>query len=167
MEKISAVYKITNTVTKDFYIGSSRNVKQRWDAHKNHAIWKIYPNNPLYLDMQKYGIDKFDFQILANVESEQLKEAEQEFIEKLKPTYNARRANGLDFERAKRCRKKYQQSEKGKSASRKYNRKYWSKQCNYKGETLTLQALYLRFRRVGIENPILEAKKYLEYNDDE
>ena len=28
MEKISAVYKITNIVTKDFYIGSSKDVKK-------------------------------------------------------------------------------------------------------------------------------------------
>lgn len=30
MEKICGVYKITNTVTGDFYIGSSKNAKQRW-----------------------------------------------------------------------------------------------------------------------------------------
>ena len=31
--KVSAVYKIVNTVTKDFYIGSSKNVKKRWVEH--------------------------------------------------------------------------------------------------------------------------------------
>lgn len=59
--KISAVYKIVNTVTKDFYIGSSKNVKHRWIEHKSHSVWKKHPNNQLYLDMQKYGVDKFDF----------------------------------------------------------------------------------------------------------
>lgn len=34
MNKISAVYKITNTITNDFYIGSSKNVKVRWIDHK-------------------------------------------------------------------------------------------------------------------------------------
>ena len=33
MNKISAVYKITNTITGDFYIGSSKNVKKRWTNH--------------------------------------------------------------------------------------------------------------------------------------
>lgn len=33
-EKISAVYKIVNEVTGDFYIGSSKNVKNRWADHK-------------------------------------------------------------------------------------------------------------------------------------
>ena len=99
--KISAVYKITNTVTGDFYIGSSKNVKSRWTCHKCPSRWKQYPNNPMYLDMQKYGVDKFEFQILAEVEVEKLKEAEQEFIEILKPTYNNRRANGCDVEKQK------------------------------------------------------------------
>ena len=57
--KISAVYKITNTVTGDFYIGSSKDVKQRWAVHKCQSKWNECPNNPMYLDMQEYGKDKF------------------------------------------------------------------------------------------------------------
>lgn len=34
MNKISAVYKIVNKVTGDFYIGSSKDVKRRWIQHK-------------------------------------------------------------------------------------------------------------------------------------
>ena len=96
MEKISAVYKITNTVTGDFYIGSSKNVKNRFAHHKYKSVWKKYPNNPMYQDMQQYSLKKFSFQILAEVEPEQLKEKEQQFIETLKPTYNNRRAKGFD-----------------------------------------------------------------------
>ena len=77
--KISGVYKITNTITDDFYIGSSKNVKSRWTDHKKPSVWKRHPNNPMYLDMQEYGKDKFEFEILAEVEPEQLKEAEQQF----------------------------------------------------------------------------------------
>ena len=33
-EIICAVYKIINTITGDFYIGSSKNVKKRWAEHK-------------------------------------------------------------------------------------------------------------------------------------
>ena len=40
MNKISAVYRIVNTVTNDFYIGSSKNVKKRWQSHKNPSNWK-------------------------------------------------------------------------------------------------------------------------------
>ena len=103
--KISAVYKITNTVTNDFYIGSSKDVKKRWRDHKCPSRWNDNPNNPLYQDMKKYGVDKFEFQILAEVEESSLKEAEQQFIEKLKPTYNQMNANGLDIERKKEYNK--------------------------------------------------------------
>lgn len=166
MNKISAVYKIVNTITNDCYVGSSKNVFHRWAEHKCSFTWGRCPNNPLYLDMQKYGVDKFRFQILCPVEPEHLKEVEQELIEMIRPFYNSNRANGWDVDRYKSGHKKvirkYQQSKKGKSASRKAVRKYYSKVCNYNGEILTLGNLATRFWRQGIEHPTLEAKKYLK-----
>ena len=179
MNKISAVYKIVNTVTNDCYVGSSKNVFQRWASHKEPSRWKSCPDNPMYQDMQKYGVDKFRFQILAPVIPEYLKQVEQEFIEMLKPAYNDRRSKGWDVERhkeskeeyqkeywqsekGKEVRKKYRQSEKGKEAHRKGNRKYLNRLCSYNGETLTLNALSVRFQRAGIKHPVLEAKKYLQ-----
>ena len=172
--KISAVYKITNTVTGDFYIGSSKDVKQRLAVHRCHSTWNRFPNKQLYQDMRKYGIDKFELEILAEAEAEQLKELEQQFIETLKPTYNDRNANGWDFERRKESHKKaqnkYNKSDKYKEAKKKYqktekgkeyHKKYDNQLCYYNGETLTLNALRKRFRRQGITNPVLEAKKYL------
>ena len=142
--KICGIYKITNTVTGDFYIGSSKNVKSRWTDHKKPSSWKNHPNNPMYQDMKKYGVDKFAFEILEVVEVEKLKEKEQQFIETLKPTYNSNRANGFDFERYK-----------------EYQKEYYNQLCSYNGETLTLNALSTRFQRAGIPHPQIEAKKYL------
>lgn len=167
MNKISAVYKIVNTITGDCYIGSSKDVKHRWVNHKCPSKWREHPDSPMYLDMQKYGVDKFDFQILVQVGTDQLKEIEQEFIEKLQPTYNDRRADEMDVEKQKTRARKYRVSYKGKAASRKYNKKYFSKICNYNGEELTLRALSNRFYRAGIEHPVLEAKKYLEKNNND
>ena len=99
--KISAVYKFTNTVTGDFYIGSSNNIKQSLANHKYQSVWIAIPNDQLYQDIQKYGLDNFDFKILAEVEADKLKEKEQEFIEKLHPTYNQMNTEDLDIERCK------------------------------------------------------------------
>ena len=189
--KISGIYKITNTVTGDFYIGSSKDVKQRWAHHKCKSKWKECPNNPMYLDMQKYGIDKFEMQILEVVEPEELKETEQKFIETLKPTYNRCNAKGLNIERQKETHKKanrkYEKTEKRKKAKKEYNkeyhktdkfkeyqkeyqksdkfkeyhRKYDNQLCCYNSEVLTLCALRDRFRKQGIPHPTIEAKKYL------
>ena len=157
MNKICAVYKITNTITGDFYIGSSKNVKNRWMSHKKPSTWNKCPNNQLYLDMQKYGVDKFELQILEEAEVEQLKEKEQQFIETLKPTYNNNNAKGWDIERRKEYNRKYNKSDKCKE----YRKQYYNQLCLYNGQTLTLKALSMRFMRKGIDNPTAEAKKYL------
>lgn len=165
MNTISGVYKITNTITGDFYIGSSKNIKRRWASHKIPSTWNKYPNNPLYKDFQKYGVDKFAFEILEEVEPEQLKEVEQQFIEKLQPTYNDKNASGWNVERYKESQKKYQKeyykTDKGKKSQRKAQNKYDNQLCFYNRETLTLAALAQRFRKAGIEHPTAEAKKYL------
>ena len=155
--KICGIYKITNTITGDFYIGSSKNVKSRWESHKWPSMWKQNPNKQLYQDMQKYGVDKFVFEILAEVEADKLKETEQQFIEKLQPTYNSCNAKGLNVERRKEYKKEYEKSDKRKE----YKKEYDNQLCCYNGETLTLDALSKRFRRQGISNPTTEAKKYL------
>lgn len=144
MNKISAVYKIVNTVTNECYVGSSKNVMKRWSTHKCPSRWKEHPHSSMYRDMQKFGIDKFRFQILAPVMPEYLKQVEEEFIEMLQPTYNDRNANSRNVERRKETMKKY-----------------WSQLCSYNGETLTLNALCLRFYKAGIKRPTLEAKRYL------
>ena len=163
MKKISGIYKITNTITNDFYIGSSKNVKNRWAHHKIPSTWNRQPNSQLYKDMKKFGVDKFSFEILAEVEEGQLKEMEQQFIEKMHPTYNSNRANGLDIERRKesnrKANNKYQKSHR--ESLIKSQKKYYNQLCFYNGETLTLCALRTRFTRQGIPHPVIEAKKYL------
>ena len=146
--KISAVYKITNTITGDFYVGSSKNLKLRWMQHKRKSVWNRYKNNQMYLDMKNYGIDKFELEILAEVETDSLKETEQRFIEMLKPTYNNYNAKGLDIERYK-------------ETHRKSSNNYENQICCYNNEVLTLATLSMRFIKAGISHPTLEAKKYL------
>lgn len=194
MKVISGIYKITNAITGDFYIGSSKNIKRRWREHKCQSTWNKCPDNPMYLDMQKYGVEKFEFEILAEVESNSLKETEQQFIETLKPTYNNYNAKGVDIERKKETKRKadkeykksnkgkeslkkaqnkYNKSEKGKEYQKKYNKsdkrkrylnEYQNQLCFYNGETLTLGALSKRFSKRGIDHPQIEAKKYLIKN---
>ena len=122
MNTISGIYKITNTVTNDFYIGSSKDVNQRLAVHKCLSTWKNHPSNPMYLDMKHYGTDKFSFQILAEVEEGKLKEVEQKFIEKLQPIYNQMNAKGLDIERQKKHRKEYEKSDKRKERKKEYEK---------------------------------------------
>ena len=167
MSKISAVYKIINTITGDFYVGSSKDVKSRWASHKCPSVWKRFTNSPMYLDMNKYGLDKFSFQILEEVEIKQLKEAEQKFIELLNPIYNSNRAKGWDIERYKEWQEEYRKTDKSKEYQKQYQLEYENQLCLYNSETLTLQALRARFRKMGIPHPVKEAKKYLIGGNDD
>ena len=172
----TGVYKITNNITGDFYIGSSKNIRSRWTDHKSPSTWVINTGMKLYQAFIKYGLDNFTFEIIE--ETANLHEREQYWIDLLKPTYNSNRANGRDIEKYKKARRIYQQSEKSKECHRRYrqsengkenNRKYARKSmkrynnqlCLYNGETITLNALAQRFYIAGIEHPTLEAKKYL------
>lgn len=190
MEKISAVYKIVNTVTGEFYIGSSVNVEHRWKVHKCPSTWKKCPNNRLYKNFQKYGLECFRFQVLCPVMPEYLKQVEQELIEMIKPAYNDYNAKGWNIERLKetktkyyqtdKCKevlRKYRQSEKGREVNREAHKRYYQTEkgkevlerrnkndkrlCEYNGKKLTFHALRTRFHRAGIEHPSIEAKKYL------
>lgn len=180
MNKISGVYKITNTVTGDFYIGSSKNTKRRWYNHKCESTWKKNPNSSLYQDMQKYCVDKFKFEVLE--ETTELKQREQYWMDILKPKYNNYNAKGINVERLKATAKArgkayYEAHSEEHKAARKASYKAWygahrderlaklkayhDQPCMYNGETMTLRALKLRLWRAGIPNPSLEAKKYL------
>ncbi len=159
--KIAGIYKITNSITGDFYIGSSCNIKQRWATHKCPSAQKRLPNSKLYQDISQYGLGNFIFEVLE--ETADLKEREQYWIEQLSPSYNNHWAQGWNTERYKevhrRCNKEWYKVNRDKELAKKKDR--YCRLCLYNGETLTLNALSARFRQQGIANPYKEAKKYL------
>lgn len=174
--KIAGVYKITNIITGDFYIGSSKNIKQRWATHKSPSQWKKQSNSKLYQDMASYGLDNFTFEVIE--ETDNLKEREQHYIEQLKPNYNNNWAQGLDIERRKETTRQYSKEwrkahrDRHLAKMKDYNythrdeilvksKDYYSRLCLYEGETLTLNALSKRFSYQGIPHPTLKAKEYL------
>lgn len=174
--KIAGVYKITNNITGELYIGSSKDIKSRWANHKSPSVWKLHPNVKLYKAMAELGLDNFKFEVLEETSS--LKKREQYYIEYLKPTYNDRHADGIDTEKRKetsrRCCKEYHKANRDEHLTKmkayyqanrdeqlaKY-KAYNNRLCLYEGETLTLAALSKRFSYQGIAHPYKEAKKYL------
>ena len=78
------IYKITNKITKQSYIGQSTNIKKRIT---NHCSVYNNPNDhcyeyPLYQDMRKYGIENFEFEIIEECQSELLNDREIYWIAK-------------------------------------------------------------------------------------
>lgn len=51
-------YIITNTINNNLYVGITKNIDNRWRAHKSRAR-RISSNSYLYNAMKKYGIENF------------------------------------------------------------------------------------------------------------
>lgn len=75
------IYKIENKINGMVYIGRSSNIEERIHEHK-----KIYKSNKrkkyLYDEMNKYGIDNFDFSVLEECPKEETYEKEMYYIQK-------------------------------------------------------------------------------------
>lgn len=72
---ISGIYKITNLVTDQCYIGQSVNVSDRWKAHCKCGLGiQASATNSLYNSMQKHGIWNFTFELLQKCPKELLDE---------------------------------------------------------------------------------------------
>ena len=78
------IYKITNLITNDCYIGQSRNLKKRINNHHQKGIHsKLFEEH-----ISKYGWGNFQVEILEECREEDLLEREAYYIDLLKPTYN-------------------------------------------------------------------------------
>jgi len=83
----SGIYKITNLINKKFYIGSSKDIDFRWNHHKQWLNGKYHDNPKLQNAWNKYGEDKFIFEIIEETGSNQetLFERENYYLSTLKP----------------------------------------------------------------------------------
>jgi hypothetical protein len=102
------IYKLraNNPEITDFYIGSSVSARDRFYQHKTNCN-KIEYTSYLYTFIRANGgIDNWTCELLAQCERHLQRQTEQEWIDKLKPTLNKRRAY-TDKEQAKEVRKKY------------------------------------------------------------
>ena len=170
--KISGIYEIVNTITGDYYIGSTVDLERRKKEHFRESVWKRESNKLLYKDMKQYGKNNFLFKPIQLCNPEDLKKYEQIAIEKYKPKYNVKAAYiGLSKEEyqkqyykeniADKKHYKKQYYKENAYSIKQQKKQYYNRQCLYENEILTLCALSKRFSRKGIQHPTQEAKKYL------
>ena len=82
------VYKITNLVTGDFYIGASNNVARRKSQHFTNK--KSGHTQKFDDDILRYGRDAFSVEVIEECRKEELWEREQYYLQTLQPRYNVR-----------------------------------------------------------------------------
>lgn len=85
LPKTSGIYRITCTANEKIYIGSSTNLYQRWNEHKNCLTRKEHHNPKLQAAWNKYGKEAFTFEVLELVLPAFLLEREQYWLDKIKP----------------------------------------------------------------------------------
>ena len=85
---VTGIYKITNQVTKECYIGQSVDISKRWKDHAKCGLGIDAPaGNKLYKAMQTYGIWNFSWEVLEQCSKDLLDEKEKYYIE-LYDSYN-------------------------------------------------------------------------------
>ena len=79
--KRSGIYKIVNTTNGKYYVGSSCNIKQRWDDHKIRLQHNRHSNEHLQNSWNKYGKEQFTLVIVEDVSRENLLLIEQKYLD--------------------------------------------------------------------------------------
>lgn len=87
---MKGIYKLTNNITGDFYIGQSANLERRKKEHFSRKSHKDIKHQ-MYADIKHYGKEAFSFEVVSVIDDaiERLN-MERELIESLNPPYNIR-----------------------------------------------------------------------------
>lgn len=65
---MQAIYQIRNKINNKIYIGSTNNVRKRWNNHRSKLNNNIHENQYLQKAWNKYGEINFQFSIIEEVE---------------------------------------------------------------------------------------------------
>jgi hypothetical protein len=111
------IYKITNLITKDFYIGQSTNLESRKRSHWYKLSCNKHCNILLQSSWNKYGKENFRFEILLYCEPFEMVRYEQNLIDMLKPQFNMIPVIGSGYPFPKEVKDKMSESHLGKHFS--------------------------------------------------
>jgi group I intron endonuclease len=121
--KISGIYKIINTITGKYYVGSSKNIYHRWYEHRLYLNKNSHDNDKLQNAWNKHGSDSFDFIIIETLHSDKtlLLNVEQKYLDiarqDSKNCYNLNfLARGVEF--TDDIKRKIGESSRGRKHSR-------------------------------------------------
>lgn len=106
--KISGIYKIINKVNGKIYIGSSKDIRNRWHRHRYVLKAGTHHSPHLQASWNKYGEDNFEIVIVEECSIDDLLPKEQYYLDNLQPEYNFQKIAGappIDPERSRQIAK--------------------------------------------------------------
>lgn len=115
----SGIYQIRNLVNDKIYIGSAIKLTKRKNDHLSDLSRGKHCNSYLQRSYDKYGKDKFKFEILMTCPKEDLIRVEQYHLDNYKPEYNICKTAGnvLGIKRTDKTKLKMSLAAKGKTIS--------------------------------------------------
>ena len=79
---VCGIYKITNLLTKEVYVGQSVDIASRWKQHIKCGLGIVASStNKLYNNMQEHGVWNFSFEVLQKCSRDKLNQKERFWIE--------------------------------------------------------------------------------------
>lgn len=144
--KGGVIYKIENSLNKDFYVGSTINLAKRYYTHLNHIRSNKEFCKKLVRAVNKYGEENFIFNIIEECNTENILIREQYYLDKLNPKYNIAKIAGsnLGIKRSEEIKLKKSISQKENWLKEDYRKKHleqlsknWKKGSNHKMAKIT------------------------------
>ena len=159
----SGVYQITNITNKKIYVGSSKNLKQRFNDHKKLLRHNKHPNNHLQSAWVKYGENNFIFEIIEFTTNENLLIREQYYIDLLS-SYDNKIGYNLSKTAGNNLGYKFSEESKIKISKSKIN---FELQNELKEKVKNINNVYLNFEKntklnVDVNNPFYNKTHSLE-----
>ena len=119
------VYLLKCKINNKKYVGSSREINSRLALHFNREA-RNYPYKPLYKDINKYGRENFEWEVLEECDPSELREKEQYYFDLIQPEYNLVKPFTMEIQ-DEECRERFKKAneESGKHLKELYkNQEY-------------------------------------------
>lgn len=117
--KHTGIYRIRNSINGHFYIGSSKDIKNRWRQHCYDLNHNQHSSQYLQNAWNKYGKDAFIFEIVEECAciKKALISREQYYIDTLTPEYNIEQIaySSLGIKRSEETKKKISEAKRNPS----------------------------------------------------
>lgn len=162
---ISGIYQIKNTINGKLYIGSTINLKQRFNDHKKLLRYNKHPNKYLQSSWIKYGESNFIFELIQEVSHDLLLIREQYFID-LHSSYDKKKGYNLSKIAGNTLGYKFSEDSKLKMSNSKINLNFKNK---LKEKSETTDYIYLNSDNqkntnlnVDVNNPFYNKTHSLE-----
>jgi group I intron endonuclease len=160
--KISGIYKITNTINGKYYIGSSVDITNRWHNHKSKLKSNDHINPHLQNAYNLYGIDSFKYSIMLICDKHNLLLYEQIVLDNLNHSYNLAkdaRAPNTGKKNSKEAIEKFRRARMGHPVSEETRKKISESLKGHPGHKHTKESRKkISLSKKGLPSPMLGRK---------